>query len=338
MYSEVVWAKYGSFPWWPSFIYDPTKLPTTCAQQVKNRTSKSYKKEYTFFYFGDVNYGFAKPSDIKPYNEDTKKVYCKQKIPARYQEGFEKGLQLADMQSALPKSERLSWHYTNAAEIAVSASKGSSSTDTESEGEDKLTSKGKRRGRPKKDTTKSLPKLNKNDKEEEDSDSDAKSEEEGEESKKRRGRSAKNMKTDGTDDHSAVSETKPKENKEPKRRGRPPKKAKTDISDEHSAVSDIKATSQQGTEVKRRGRPPRNLKTLSGEEKSNSPDLYFQEKVSEQDRNSAEEEDNESRSSSGNSSNNSGSDGVEELQSVSVRCTFSFFYILINMKKHITNS
>ena len=111
-YGEVVWAKYDSYQWWPSFIYDPDKLPTNCVEDVKINAFKHLSKKYVVYFYGDTNYGFISLKNIKPYNETTKAQFSKQVIKKKsYQVSFLHAINLADREVVLEKHDRVSWHY-----------------------------------------------------------------------------------------------------------------------------------------------------------------------------------------------------------------------------------
>lgn len=111
-YGEVVWARFGSYPWWPSFIYDPEKLPTTSEEKVKIQAFKSIGKRYVVYFYGDTSYGFIDLANIKPYNESTKAQFSKQVMKnKKYQASFPNAMILADREVVLDKKDRISWHY-----------------------------------------------------------------------------------------------------------------------------------------------------------------------------------------------------------------------------------
>jgi hypothetical protein len=124
LYGEVVWAKFGSFPWWPSFIYDPAKLPTICSKDVRDKAVKLHMKQYVVYFYADATFGFASAKLVKPFNEETTAQFKGQKIVKGYQDSYAKAIELANEQIKLPASERVSWHYSN-----------SSSADSEDENE-----------------------------------------------------------------------------------------------------------------------------------------------------------------------------------------------------------
>lgn len=108
MYGEVVWAKVGSFPWWPCYIYDPEEMPAEIG--VIKQGMANIGKQYSVYYYGDSNYGFTKPNMIKPYSDANREIYSTQKVGKRYAESFATALQLADKDVLLPKMNRVAWH------------------------------------------------------------------------------------------------------------------------------------------------------------------------------------------------------------------------------------
>jgi hypothetical protein len=111
LYEEVVWAKFGSY-WWPSFVYNPNKLPITCTAAVKEKACKQVGKSYIVYFYADNSYGFAVPSTLKPFNEETKKLVNQTNIAKKYIDSFPKAVNLALDQVLLPKHDRVSWHYS----------------------------------------------------------------------------------------------------------------------------------------------------------------------------------------------------------------------------------
>jgi hypothetical protein len=113
-YGEVVWAKFQGFPWWPSYIYDPDKLPTTAGKEVKDKAPKLVGKQYVIYFYADGTFGFVTSKQIRPFNEETAKQFSTgQKVGKRYEESFQKAVALAEEQVKLPVAERVSWHYSN---------------------------------------------------------------------------------------------------------------------------------------------------------------------------------------------------------------------------------
>lgn len=112
-YSDVVWAKFQGFPWWPSFVYDPEKLPTTSGKEVKDKAPKLVGKQYVVYFYADGTFGFVTPKQIRSFNEETvKQLATGQKIGKKYQDHFTKAVELAKQELELPASERMSWHYS----------------------------------------------------------------------------------------------------------------------------------------------------------------------------------------------------------------------------------
>jgi hypothetical protein len=46
---------------WPSFVYDPRRLPSTCDKAVKDKAKKHFAdgKKYVVYFYADHSYGFV---------------------------------------------------------------------------------------------------------------------------------------------------------------------------------------------------------------------------------------------------------------------------------------
>jgi hypothetical protein len=108
-YGDVVWAKAKSFSWWPCYIYDPLELPPLADKSVQKRAIDFTGNQYSIYYYGDGNFGFAKPSNIKPFNTENTAEYAKQTISKKYQHSFQLSIPLAHAELMLSKNERVSW-------------------------------------------------------------------------------------------------------------------------------------------------------------------------------------------------------------------------------------
>lgn len=141
-YGDVVWAKYNSFPWWPCIVYDPAKLPSSSDRVVRDKARKLVGKQHVVYFFADKNYGFCLPKFIQPYSGETKEKHASETVSKKYQESFAQAIVMADEQSALPKQERLSWHYT------ASSKEDPPAEEEQSNDGDAGEVKQKKRGRP----------------------------------------------------------------------------------------------------------------------------------------------------------------------------------------------
>lgn len=108
MYGEVVWAKFGT--WWPTYIYDPSKMPSNAPEQIKNTAEKKIGKSYVAFFFGSNEYAFVAKSSVVPYLENRDKYSSSQKMAGKYLKLFPSALEIADQEVVLPKEQRLMWH------------------------------------------------------------------------------------------------------------------------------------------------------------------------------------------------------------------------------------
>ena len=107
-YGDIVWAKFQSFPWWPSFILDPHKV-------LKRDNCKGYAianigKTYTVYFYGDETLGFASPSNIKPFTPENTAKFKNQKIPKAYKDLFPTAISIAEDEMELAKEDRLAWY------------------------------------------------------------------------------------------------------------------------------------------------------------------------------------------------------------------------------------
>lgn len=118
-YKEVVWAKSGSFPWWPSYIFDPQQLSQS--EQGYEKAQRLIGKQYVVLFFADRTLGFISPKDIKPFNEQTIKTYSGQKISNKYKAQFPKAIAEAKEDYKLSPDDRLQWYFEAQKEDTVVA-------------------------------------------------------------------------------------------------------------------------------------------------------------------------------------------------------------------------
>lgn len=118
-YKEVVWAKSGSFPWWPSYVFDPHQL-----KQSEEGYAKAHRligKQYVVLFYADRTLGFISPKDIKPFNEQTVETYSGQKISNKYKAQFPKAIAEAMEDYKRSPEDRLEWYFEAEKETAASA-------------------------------------------------------------------------------------------------------------------------------------------------------------------------------------------------------------------------
>ncbi|XP_076952924.1 uncharacterized protein LOC143626861 [Bidens hawaiensis] len=65
--TDIVWAKVKDYPWWPAQIFDPSSS-TDKAKKYSN------KKGLLVGYFGDQSFAWNKPSNIKPFRKNFRKL------------------------------------------------------------------------------------------------------------------------------------------------------------------------------------------------------------------------------------------------------------------------
>lgn len=68
--------------------------------------------QHLVYYYGTNDYGLAKPSQIKDY-DSFREEFKNQKIAKKYKESFPKAMELGDVEAALEKDKRVSWHQLN---------------------------------------------------------------------------------------------------------------------------------------------------------------------------------------------------------------------------------
>lgn len=122
-----MWAKSGSFPWWPALVCDPDSLP----RERKIETAKHQGKKYCVYYYGTSStpqnmYGFISPFSMKKY-VDNRDEFAKQIVKQKIWDNlFPTANKEADEDIVLPNSTRLHNRIiksTDIEEISVSDSK-----------------------------------------------------------------------------------------------------------------------------------------------------------------------------------------------------------------------
>lgn len=123
LYGEVVWAKCPPFNWWPCYVYDPDKIPDT-SQEVRKKAAKLSGKQYAVYFYGDTSYSFTVPKNIVPYNQESKAKFANVIPPKRYAAQFASGIEIADIEVALEKHERVNFHLQGSKTSACDESVG----------------------------------------------------------------------------------------------------------------------------------------------------------------------------------------------------------------------
>jgi hypothetical protein len=92
-YNNLVWARDGNFPFWPSQIIDPLVVPPNIKQHI---TSHNFLgKRQIAYYYGSGDYGFIKPGGFLDYKTNYNKM-SKQKVPKKYEKDFQKAIREAE--------------------------------------------------------------------------------------------------------------------------------------------------------------------------------------------------------------------------------------------------
>lgn len=110
-FKEIVWAKSGSFPWWPSYVIDPRRLSP--AEEGYDKAQKCIGKKYVVLFYADKTLGFVSPNEMRPFNDESLAEYCKQKIPNKYKNLFPQAVEEATADYHLAPDDRLSWYFVN---------------------------------------------------------------------------------------------------------------------------------------------------------------------------------------------------------------------------------
>lgn len=108
-YMQVVWAKSGSFPWWPSYVMDPTRLSPS--EEGFNKAQQTKGKQYVVLFYADKTLGFIYPKDMKVFNDETLETYRSQKVSNKYKAAFPMAVEEALADSKLDPNDRLSWYF-----------------------------------------------------------------------------------------------------------------------------------------------------------------------------------------------------------------------------------
>jgi hypothetical protein len=117
LFKEIVWAKSGSFPWWPSYVIDPAQLSP--AEEGYDKAHKRIGKQYVVLFYADRTLGFISPKDMKPFNDETVAIYRKQKVPNKYKSIFPQAVEEALADSQQSPDDRLSWYFVNSVQPFV---------------------------------------------------------------------------------------------------------------------------------------------------------------------------------------------------------------------------
>jgi hypothetical protein len=111
LYGEVVWAKSGSYPWWPSYVIDPDLIShTNKDRDARERGNYSVGKLYVVIFYADNSFGFISAKNIKLFECSDKESMLNQSIGKMNQEKFRKAIEIAHGEVSLEVSKRLSWY------------------------------------------------------------------------------------------------------------------------------------------------------------------------------------------------------------------------------------
>ena len=103
LFGQVVWTKCNKkFPWWPSYIYDATRLKLELTIKAIN----NLPKKVIVFNYGSRDYGFAPLDMIRDFNEHLDE-FSKQKMSKRDEKSFKVAVEMAKEEIALPVEERV---------------------------------------------------------------------------------------------------------------------------------------------------------------------------------------------------------------------------------------
>lgn len=108
-YQDVVWARFGTFPFWPSYIFDP-KLVSKKEPEY-DRAQKMIGSKYFVLFYADNTLGFISPKDIRPFDEETTATFAKQKMNRKDALKLPLAIEEARKEILLTKDRRLRWYF-----------------------------------------------------------------------------------------------------------------------------------------------------------------------------------------------------------------------------------
>lgn len=139
MYGKVVFAKVGTYPWWPALVCDPSDKSLDMKKPIRDKGKKVVGKTYVIYNYGDGNYGFCDKKQLQLFSaESLEKVRTanKTKLKGAYVESFERGVTEATQDCAVPQNRRAAvmrkYIIENPPPAAVASSAPSVSTESAS--------------------------------------------------------------------------------------------------------------------------------------------------------------------------------------------------------------
>eukprot|EP01039_Chlorochromonas_danica_P004625 gene4625-5067_t len=105
-YGEIVFAKSGTFPWWPSCIVDPRRLREKRAVIAKG--VNHIGRLYTVYYYADNTVGFVGEKSLRVYDEQSKQQLSGQSL-GDYANLYPEAIARADADLLLEARERVAW-------------------------------------------------------------------------------------------------------------------------------------------------------------------------------------------------------------------------------------
>lgn len=107
-YDQIVWAKVGSFDWWPCYVFNPNRIVDA---EISEKSKKLAGKQYTVLFFSDHTWGWTIPKHVQLFNEETTAKYSQQKIGNKYKASFGAALDEAEQEIVKEASQRLTWYF-----------------------------------------------------------------------------------------------------------------------------------------------------------------------------------------------------------------------------------
>eukprot|EP01041_Mallomonas_annulata_P001830 gene1830-3544_t len=104
LFGEIVWARISKKdPWWPAIVCDPDKIGS---EKAKVKGMKARGTKYSVYFYGSENFGFPKPTDIRPYAEFYEEFSTVQVKKKGLQEQFKLAIEAADDDANISNEER----------------------------------------------------------------------------------------------------------------------------------------------------------------------------------------------------------------------------------------
>ena len=106
-YGRIVWVQTSNMhPWWPCYVFNPTKIST----DLKLRAARLINKNHVVYYYAEIDkFDFITPDQMQDYVEKREEYGNTQKMSSRIASKFERALELADADLSLPPRERVKW-------------------------------------------------------------------------------------------------------------------------------------------------------------------------------------------------------------------------------------